>query len=488
MKMKNCKIASKLILVSMLSVSVLLCACQEEEAQKSSFGKVDPMEDGDILINSANVGDDETEESAEEPEEAVTGGGSMKTSINLDVDRPNPEVRRMVGLCDAINMTCVELQKAYTSEDSEFVWHCIHLYVAESTDKDMGFTRVGGVIDADPAIINDVMYAMFGKLRQMPQLPETAMESAEGVPHIEISNDLKYRFSEGDRGLTEPQLRRATMYSDGSMETEVALIDSESGDEVVSFIYTMRTNTRDTTSSALFPYEITGARPADGLTSDKMSGTPFLVTVMQIYGYDSYDRDDPRYNQVDEVLYFNSFQEHVPGMDELNSRISHEILEYANQPEEEGKWHRICSYPVTTDRYVQIAATVASYPNDGIDPDIFCYNYDKSKRRAMDINDALKTCEMTSGELSDVIRSLTEKKLQQGSVNEAEYDGFIAKADGTFDVFYTVTVDEGDGETGKLVAYNSGTKDIRIVFEEGDVIPADECDDLKPVLTHGRKE
>ena len=137
---------------------------------------------------------------------------------------------------------------------------------------------------------------------------------------------------------------------------------------------------------------------------------------------------------------------------------------------------------------MQIAATVASYPNDGIDPDIFCYNYDKSKRRAMDINDALKTCEMTSGELSDVIRSLTEKKLQQGSVNEAEYDGFIAKADGTFDVFYTVTVDEGDGETGKLVAYNSGTKDIRIVFEEGDVIPADECDDLKPVLTHGRKE
>ncbi len=482
------RIRSLIIVLNFVLIMVLLCACEKETAPKSSFGNVDPMEDGDVLIDSANGGEDETIEPEEEPEEAVTGGGSMKTSINLDVDRPNPEVKRMVGLCDAINMACVEQQKAYTAEDSEFMWHCVHLYVGESTDKDMGFTRVGDSIDADPVIINDIMYAMFGKLRQMPQIPEAAIGSGNGNPHIDISNDLKYRFSGGDRGTSAPQLRRATLYSDGSMEMEVALVDSESGDEIVSFIYTMRANTRDTTSSAIFPYEITGARPADGLTSDKMSGTPFLVTVMQVYGYDSYDKEDPRYNQVDEVLYFNSFQEHVPGMDELNARISHEILEYANQPEKEGRWHSICSYPVTTDGYVQAAVTIASYPNDGSDPDIYCYNYDKSKRRAMDMNDALSACKMTGSDLVSLVNSLAQKKLQEEVTGDARYDGFIVRADSSVDVFYTVITGEGTDGIGRLVAYNSETKDIRIVFEEGDVIPADECDNLKPILTHGRKE
>ena len=91
-------------------------------------------------------------------------------------------------------------------------------------------------------------------------------------------------------------------------------------------------NTRNTTTSAIFDYEITGVRPADRKTSDRISGIPFLVPVIQVYGYDSYERDDPKYNEVEEVLYFDSFSDEDEQMDVLNERIEHEILEYAIHP------------------------------------------------------------------------------------------------------------------------------------------------------------
>ena len=106
----------------------------------------------------------------------------------------------------------------------------------------------------------------------------------------------------------------------------------------------------------------------------------------------------------------------------------------------------------------------------------------------MDMNDALSTCKMTGAELMSLVNSLAQKKLQEEVTGDARYDGFIVRADGSVDIFYTVVTGEGTDGIGRLVAYNSETKDIRIVFEEGDVIPAEECDNLKPILTHGRKE
>ena len=455
----------------------VLCGCKEQQVEKSSFGQVDVFSDGDVLVDDVN-GESEPETEISE-EQLLTSDRPIKTSSKLDVDSLPAEVTKMIGLCDAINMSCVELQSAYNSSDTDFVWHCVHMYVANCRDEEMGFIKVGDCYEADPKIVNAVIYAMFGKLGSIPKVSGSAFDNLGGDTHVKISNGLKYQFSIGDRGMSIPQVRNATEYSDGSLEMEVALVNSETEEETVSFIYTMRANTRDTTTGALFAYEITGARPADRATSDKIEGMPFLVPVMQVYGYDAYDMDDPKHAQVEEVLYYGSFKEHVPGVDEINARISHEILEYANAPVDESSWHEVCSYPLTTDQYVQVAITFATYPQDTAGPDIRCYNYDKKKTRAMDINDALELIESSEEALMSRIGQLA------GGGSSADIKGFIVRRDGSVD-FFCMIRDEGTEK--KLAAYNSGADELRVISDGEDVLPEDETDDMKPELTHGRKD
>ncbi len=470
-----------------LVLMTFLTACEEETVPKTRFGKVDPLQEGAVIISSTGDG----YSSDEEDNTDSTTDTAVKTSVKLDIEEPSENIVKMAELCDAINMACVDLLKAYTDKDPEFMWNCIYLYAVSYYDRVPGFVQLGGTIDGDPDTTVDVMYAMFGKMRQMPQMPETVRTSDDEGPYMEISNNLEYRFRVSDRGTSAMELRDATQYSDGTMEMEVALVDSESGDETVSFIYTMRSNTRDTTSSALFEYEITGARPADSLTSDKMNGIPFAGILRQEYGYDLYDEGDEKYGQVDEILYFRSFQEHVPGMEDLNSRITREVTEYADQPDSRETWHRICSYPVTTEECVQIATVIESFRDDGNTAvSIFTYNYDKSKRRTMNMYDALSLCDITtSSALEAKVRSLAEDYVAQAVVQAVAYEGFVARADGSADVFYRLYVNkENTGREEMLVAFNSTTGALREITGEEEVIPAGECDRLKPVLTHGRKE
>ena len=210
------------IVISLLSLS--LVACKDAQPQKSSFGEVDPMVDGQVLAESV-VEDDAIGDSDGSSEDELTSDTPSKTSKQLDPQDLPDDIKRMADLCDAINMGCVENQSAYSADDTELIWHCVHLYVTNCTDKIMGFTTVGDYYEADPRIINDVIYAMFGRLRELPQLPELSGENDGDHPHIQISNDLKYRFTAGDRGSSEPEIRRVTQYSDGSMEMEVALVD-----------------------------------------------------------------------------------------------------------------------------------------------------------------------------------------------------------------------------------------------------------------------
>ena len=474
-----------LILITVI-LSLILCACKQESVPKSNFGDVDVLSDGEILINGITEEDAEGSDEKEE-EEAATSDSPIKTAKKLELDDLTPEITKMVALCDAINMTCVEQQKAYTADDPEFVWHCIHLYVVNCTDKEMGFKKVGDVVDASPSVVSDLIYAMFGKITAIPALP--SLEGEGGRPHMWVSNDLKYRFALGDRGTSTSELRRVTQYSDGSLEMEVALVDSESGDETVSFNFAMRANTRNTTTSALFDYEITGVRPADKTTSDKMSGMPFPVAVMQVYGYDSYEEDDAKYNEVDEVLYFNSFAEPDEGIEELNARISHEILEYANAPLDDVSWHEICSYPLTTYDYVQVATTYITYPNYGVDPEIRTYNYSKDELRAMDKSDAMALCQMTEKELTDKVSGLWKPESDAESLAGVEYRGFLVRADQSVDVYLMIKVNNTEADPySRLVVYNSAADEIRYAFEGEGIIPEDEEDVIKPKLTHGRKD
>ena len=471
-----------IIIATALSCS--LCACKKEPAPKVSFGQVDAMQDGALLIdNELPEGERENSTAAE----SATSASTLKTAKSLDVEDLPENVARMAALCDAVNMTCVEQQSAYTQDNSDFMWHCVHMYFGNCTDKAMKLEKVAGYVDAEPGIVSDVFYAMFGKIRSLPDISESEMDYSQGPAHVTITNGLKYRFSLGDRGTSEGQVRRATQYSDGSLEMEVALVDSETNEEIVCFIYSMRANTRDTTTSALFDYEITGARAADRITSDKIGGLPFLVPVMMVYGYDSYPANDPRHNEVDEVLYFNSFKEHVPGMDELNARISHEILEFANSELPEGSWHEICSYPVSDSDYVQVATSYALRPNDTDDPDIRCYNYSVKKSRELDKNDAMTLCDTTSAQLEAHIADLWESS-EGNRPDGISYCGFMIRKDGSVDVFYMLDITDNEVASKKAVAYNSGSDSVRKVFEGDGVIPESETDAMKPKLTHGRKD
>ena len=477
-------------IISIITLSsLLLNACKSEPVKKTRFGLTDAMSDGPVLamINGKSV----TEEDSSEEEGEVATGSSLKTAKSLDIDQLPENISKMIGLCDAINMVCVEKQKAYTADDEDFMWHCAHVFVINSNDKRLGLAKAGSYIEAEPDVVKDIMCAMFGKLREVPQIPESAMSDDDGMAHISMGNNLKYRFSAGDRGMSEPEVRRVTQYSDGSLEMEVALIDSETHEETVCFIYSMRANTRDTTTSARYAYEITGARSADKATSDKISGLPYLVPVVQTYGYDSYAKGDPRYDETCEIMMYASFNEHVPGMEELNSKIRNEVLSVYENEVDSDSHLRICSYPVSNSDYIQLVTSVSVIKGDTTASDIHSYNYIVKKNRVMDENDALAVCEMTKNELYKRIISLWEEgsSFEGIPLSDPVLKGFIIRNDGSADMFCTLAVADAEGVTNdNVVAYNSSSDSIRVIPPDGDVLPESETDSVRPKLTHGRED
>ncbi len=479
------------IILCVIMVSFALGGCGDKEpAQKSTFGNVDPMQDGQVLIGLQSDNEEgETGDQAAE-EGAVTVNTTMKTSKKLDLEDLPPAVSDMIGLCDAINLACVDLHTAYRQDKPEFLWKCAHEYIINCTDKRLGVEHVADYSEVYPRVVDDVLYSMFGKLREIPQLPKESLESGnDGMPDVAISTELNYRFRSIDRGTSAPEVRRVTQYSDGTMEMEVALTDTDTGEETVSFIYGMRPNTRDTTTSALFYYEITGVRPADKLTSDKIEGTPFLFEKKRLYGNDTGADDGTGVNSIDEVLYYASFSDNLPGVDELNARIDDEILAYSDMPVEEGSWHEIISYPLTSYGYVQFAATFGTFPNNGDDPDIRCYNYDKENERAVDAGDIFGLCQKSDSELKDAVMSHYSNSAHAGEVNGITYKGFIVRRDNSFDIFYMLNITDAEGEGhNRLYIYNSPSDILRYAFDGSGVIPEDEQDVMKPPLTHGRKD
>lgn len=474
------------IIFMIVCLSAVLCSCGEEESvPKSSFGQIDAMQDGEVLLDSGTDGSGYTDGSDDD----LSSEKPMKTARSLDIDDLSDDLKAMAAMCDAINMTTVELGKSYGEADNDYMWHCVHIFVSDNNDRKYGFERIGDYKEADPGLVSDILYAMFGKLREIPPITNEMQSVGEdGHEHVTISNGLKYRFVMGDRGTSAPEIRRVTEYSDSSLEMEVALVDEETGKETVSFIYTLRANTRDTSTSARFDYEITGARPADGITSDKLSGTPYLVPIMQVYGWEEFDSDDPRSATVEEILNFASFDENSPGISALNSAINDEILVFAQTPPEGEQWHEIMSYPLTTDDYVQVAITFASCPLTGKDPEIRCYGFDKKKRRPVEDSDLEAICGLRPEKVIDIVRSKALPDGKDATIDNVAYKGFIVRRDGSADIFCTMDVTGAEAETySRLVAYNSGSGKIRSVFD-GEVIPEDETDNLKPVLTHGRKD
>lgn len=464
-----------------------ITACQRVTTSRRTFGQLDPTVDGVTLSTIEGNKDDA---GGNEDDADSYNDVPVRTSRELDPDDLPKDLAMMVPLCDSINMACVENQKVYSAIDSTLIWHCVHMFAVTCDDKDYGIERVGDYYEVDPKVVDDAIYAMFGKLRSIPEMPSRLYESIseDDHPHIQISNELKYRFYAEDRGLTAPEVRSVTEYSDGSAEMTVALVDSETGEEIVSFLYTMRANTRDTTTSARYAYEITGARPADVITDDKMSGTPFLVPVIQTYGYDQYPNEDVKHNEVSEIMEYRSFKLRVSGMDELNTRISNEVLAFSNTETDDHSWHEIISYPVTTDDYVEVATTCMTYPSNGQDPDIYCYNYDKKNRKEMQKNDAFPLADVTSAQIEDTIRN-TYDTGTPGDITGTEYKGFIVRNDGSVDLYYMVGIsDKKSNYHRHLVVYNNVSESVNRAFGRNGLLSGIEEDVFKPPLTHGKKD
>ena len=136
--MRNRLFSTIIIVIFILSQG--LCACSQEPVPKSSFGEVDALQDGAVLSYGNGVRDGEGQN--EDTVQATTSDTPIKTAKSVDVDSLPAGIERMVGMCDAINMACVEMREQYGVDDSDFVWDCVHLYVANCRDRKMGFKAV----------------------------------------------------------------------------------------------------------------------------------------------------------------------------------------------------------------------------------------------------------------------------------------------------------------------------------------------------------
>ncbi|MCR5473905.1 MAG: hypothetical protein K6F28_01740 [Lachnospiraceae bacterium] len=478
--------------VIIMILPVLICSCgKEEPVKKTPFGQVDAMKDGDILTGIT----DPRKDMAKKTDKKKDGAGDKDVSATesgdepkeIDVRRLSDDLKSVAGLCDAINIASVEMGKGYTEDDAAFIWHCIHAFACRYGEDSFGFERVGDTLDADPDTITKIGYSMFGKLKELPTVSEIAAYGEEDGDHVSVSTDLKYRFKDEDPGSFLPEIRTVNKYPDSTLEMEVALEDASTGEESVSFIYTLRANTRDTTTGALFDYEITGARAADRLTEDKLNGVPFLACFRRQYGWKDLEEEDEGYGNIVEILKFSSFDENEPGIKALNEAIEEDIVGLADAPRQDGQWVEIMSYPLTTSENVQVAVTFKVCPADGTDPDIRCYAFNKSKKRPLEESDLKELAGKDTDLIAEEVKDLYMKDDPGGDPGLITYKGFIVKDDGSQDVFFTVEGDPDEGRAGRLVAYDTALSDIRYVSATY-VIDEEETDDFKPRLYHGRKD
>ena len=100
--------------------------------------------------------------------------------------------------------------------------------------------------------------------------------------------------------------------------------------------------------------------------------------------------------------------------------------------------------------------------------------------RTVSTTDRDKFCQAICAFSNDLPRSGKPGYLLIGVTDDGKINGLKA-TDELLKNFAGLRTD------GNILPIPAMTVD-HVSFEEGDVIPADEGDDLKPVLTHGRKE
>ena len=490
---RHCKRINTVVLLA--GICLVFAGCSDTKpGVTTSFGTEDILTEGEVL---GFLGEDVGVENSEAFSDTSVGGadagtakassGSLKTATSLDVNDLPENMKGMVSLCDTLNITSVERGENY-GNSPEYLWNAVHIAVLNDDLSDEGYTVADNVVEADNETVKELVRAMFGKVKTTPDIPAEYMKSeSPDIPAaISVDEETGYSFSLGDRGMSEPEVRRVTVYSDGSAEMEVALLDSEFSEEIVSFIYSVRINTKDTSVSAKYGYEITGQRPANRTTANKMNGVPYITMVMQNYG--NKKSDVAAEKTIEEVPYFNSLKPKQKGIETLNARISYEIMEFAMMEEDdETQWHEICSYPVSNEKYVQVVVTYARWPAEGTEGEIRSYNFDASSMAAMDYNAAYALCNSDEKTIRKEISSAFSPKKSGEKLDRFNISGFLIKPDGSVDFYVVVYLVNGNGESyNRIAAFDSATKELRFVYDSGESVVSRELeDDFKPALTHG---
>lgn len=510
---------NSVLILTFIFCCVILGGCSQEKGSVTSFGTKDILVEGEVL--GTLKGGDDTATGKNRKDDGQTGestqssaasslNNGVKRAEQLNVDSLPANVKVMAGLCDVLNRTSAETGTKYT-DNPQYVWRTLRHAAMNLPASTEGVSFLEEIVEVEPEKVNNLFHVLFGKMKTLPDIPSDYLTIERyGAPaSVSFSNDMKYRFAIGEYKAYRSEIKRATSYSDGSMEIEIALLDDKTLDEKVCFIYTMRANTKDTSASAEYNYEITGQRPADTLTTSKMQGIPFVEIVMQNYGKRSADVSDKEaedkenedkeaeaeetasdLNRIEEVPYYGCFAEKNKGVEALNARISTEIMEFAMDKEDEQEWHEICSYPVSDDNYVQVIVTYSRWPNYATDGNLKSYNYDVKNKKALELIDALTVAGLKEdeviGKIGDAFVGASDAELFEN----AQIEGFLLRTDGSVDFYATIFVDNKDaGSYNRLVCFNSGSGEMRYIFDSEEVVVPKELEDEHvPELTHGIRD
>lgn len=85
---------------------------------------------------------------------------------------------------------------------------------------------------------------------------------------------------------------------------------------------------------------------------------------------------------------------------------------YMDDPYQSGTWCEVTAYPVTTERYLNLALLENVYPNYGTDGDLYAWVYDRQEHRSVTIEEALDL----AGTTEDTLREAVADDLASGEL------------------------------------------------------------------------
>lgn len=85
---------------------------------------------------------------------------------------------------------------------------------------------------------------------------------------------------------------------------------------------------------------------------------------------------------------------------------------YMDDPYQSGTWCEVAAFPVTTERYLNLALLENVYPNYGTDGDLYAWVYDRQERRSVTVEEALDL----AGTTEDALREAVAENLASGEL------------------------------------------------------------------------